>query len=35
VTFKPLAVASRSAKLSITTSATSMPLSVSLSGTGI
>jgi hypothetical protein len=35
VTFKPLAVASKSAKLTIATSATSTPLSVSLSGTGI
>jgi hypothetical protein len=35
VTFKPLAVASRSAKLTIATSATSTPLGVSLSGTGI
>ena len=35
VKFKPAAVAKRSAKLSIVTSATSTPLSVSLSGTGI
>jgi hypothetical protein len=35
VTFKPLAVGSKSAKLTITTGATSTPLSVSLSGTGI
>jgi hypothetical protein len=35
VTFKPLAVASKSAKLTIATSATSTPLSVALSGTGI
>jgi len=35
MTFKPLAVASKSGKLSISTSATSTPLSVSLSGTGI
>ena len=35
VTFKPLAAASRSAKLSITTNATTVPLGVSLSGTGI
>jgi hypothetical protein len=35
VTFKPLAVASKAAKLSIATSATSTPLSVSLSGSGI
>jgi hypothetical protein len=35
VTFTPAAAASKSAKLSIATSATSTPLSVSLSGTGI
>jgi hypothetical protein len=35
VTFTPLAAASKSAKLTIATSATSTPLSVSLSGTGI
>ncbi len=35
VTFKPLAAASKSAKLTVATSATSTPLSVSLSGTGI
>jgi Tol biopolymer transport system component len=35
VTFAPLAAGSKSAKLSIATSATSVPLSVSLSGTGI
>lgn len=35
VTFKPLAAASRSASLKIATSATSTPLSVALSGTGI
>ena len=35
VTFKPLAAASRSAKLSITTNATTVPWGVSLSGTGI
>lgn len=35
VTFTPLAAASKSAKLSIATSATSTPLSVSLSGTGV
>jgi len=35
VTFAPQAAASKSAKLSIATSATSTPLSVSLSGTGI
>jgi len=35
VTFKPLAASSKSAKLSIATSATSTPLSVSVSGTGI
>ena len=35
VTFKPLAAASQSAKLTIATSATSTPLSVSLSGTGL
>jgi hypothetical protein len=35
VKFKPTAVASRSARLSITTSATSTPLSVTLSGTGL
>ena len=35
VTFTPQAALSKSAKLSIATSATSMPLSVSLSGTGI
>ena len=34
VTFKPLAAASKSAKLSIATGATSTPLSVVLSGTG-
>jgi hypothetical protein len=34
-TFKPLAVLAKSAKVSITTSATSVPLSVSLSGTGL
>jgi hypothetical protein len=34
VTFRPLAVASKSAKLTIATSATSTPLSVALSGTG-
>jgi len=34
VTFSPLAAASKSAKLSIATSATATPLSVSLSGTG-
>jgi probable HAF family extracellular repeat protein len=35
VTFTPLGATSKSAKLSIATSATSAPLSVSLSGTGI
>jgi hypothetical protein len=35
VTFTPQAAASKSAKLTIATSATSTPLSVSLSGTGI
>lgn len=35
VTFKPLAASSKSAKLSIATSATATPLSVSLSGTGL
>jgi hypothetical protein len=35
VTFKPLATASKSAKLSVATSATSTPLGVSLSGTGL
>jgi hypothetical protein len=35
VTFTPAAAASKSAKLSIATSVTSVPLSVSLSGTGI
>jgi hypothetical protein len=35
VTFTPTVTGSRSAKLSIATSATSMPLSVSLSGTGV
>jgi hypothetical protein len=35
VTFMPLAANSRSAKLSIATSATTAPLSVSLSGTGL
>ena len=34
VTFTPLAVASKSAKLTVTTSATDAPLAVSLSGTG-
>ncbi len=33
-TFKPLAALAKSAKVSITTSASSTPLSVSLSGTG-
>lgn len=35
VTFKPISAASKSAKLSIATSATATPLSVSLSGTGV
>jgi hypothetical protein len=35
VTLTPAAAASRFAKLSIATSATATPLSVSLSGTGI
>jgi hypothetical protein len=35
VRFTPQAALSKSAKLSIATSATSIPLSVSLSGTGI
>ena len=35
VTFRPLAALSKSAKLSIATSATSVPLSVTVSGTGI
>jgi len=35
VTFHPLVAASRSAKLTISTSATAIPLSVSLSGVGI
>jgi hypothetical protein len=35
VTFKPLAVASRSAKVSIATSATATPLSVTVSGAGV
>jgi hypothetical protein len=35
VTFTPLSAASKSAKLSIATSATATPLSVSLSGTGV
>ena len=35
VTFTPLSVSSKSARLSIATSATTTPLSVSLSGTGI
>jgi hypothetical protein len=35
VRFKPLAAASRSAKVTITTSATATPLAVGLSGTGI
>jgi len=35
VTFRPLAVATKSAKLSIATSATSVPLSVTVSGTGL
>jgi len=35
VTFTPLAAASKSAKLSIATSATATPLSASLSGTGV
>jgi hypothetical protein len=35
VTFKPLAAGSKAAKLTIATSATSTPLSVSVSGTGI
>ncbi len=35
VTFKPLAAASRSAKVSIANSATALPLSVTVSGTGV
>jgi hypothetical protein len=35
VTFRPLAVSTRTAKLSIATNATSMPISVALSGTGL
>jgi hypothetical protein len=33
--FKPLAALSKSAKLSIATSAVALPFSVSLSGTGV
>jgi hypothetical protein len=35
VTFGPLSATSRSAKLSVATSATATPLTVSLSGTGL
>jgi len=35
VTFRPLSALSKSAKLSIATSATSVPLSVTVSGTGL
>jgi hypothetical protein len=35
VTFKPIAAASRSAKVSVASSATALPLTVSVSGTGV